>query len=199
MEKEYIKKDYAKSQYNLDHPRYHFQDNYNKRKIFKINYSFYPYLQVKQNLSYDENAIYIYKLTGMLNITKLDYYLKVEESIDFFKLNHIHISMAFDKNYSDLSLISIASILNTSSENTYIHFHILALNFGIEEIKKIIYLRKINNRVEFIFYNAKQVEYDFEQGKMEGRGFGIFAKILIPQIINILKVATTEPMHIFII
>ena len=53
--------------------------------------------------------------------------------------------MSFDKNYTDLSLISIASILNTSSENTFIHFHILSLNFGFNEIKKIIDLRKINN------------------------------------------------------
>ena len=182
---ELIINNFNKSQYNLDHPRYHFQDEFKKRKLFKINYSYYPYLHLESNLSYDENAMYIYNLTGMLNITKLDYYyLKKEEIINPLIHNHIHISMAFDKNYTDLSLISIASILNTSSTNTYIHIHILGLNFGLEEIKKITYLKNINNKVEFIFYNAKQVEYDFEQGKMEGREFGIFAKILSPQIIN---------------
>ena len=82
----------------------------------------------------------------MLNITKLEYlYKKKPNNLDNSILNNIHISMSFDKNYTDLSLISIASILNTSSENTFIHFHILSLNFGFNEIKKIIDLRKINN------------------------------------------------------
>ena len=105
-------------------------------------------------------------------------------AINIFYYNHIHLSMGFDKNYSDLSLVSIASILNTSSPDTYIHFHILGLKFGVEEIKDIIDLRKINNRVEFIFYNAKQVEYDFEISKKERRGSGNFARLLSPQIIN---------------
>ena len=121
----------------------------------------------------------------MLNITKLDYYYHLEKSFDnFLSLNQIHISMAFDKNYSDLALISIASVLNTSSPFTYIHFHILGLNFDFIEIKKIIDLRKINNNVDFIFYNAKQVMYDFDRGEHEERGFGVYGKILSPQIIN---------------
>ena len=182
---EIIINNFNKSHYNLIHPRYYFQDEYKKRKLFKIDYSYYPYLHLKKNFSYEENAIYIYNLTGMLNITKLNYYFfQKEEKINLQMYNHIHISMAFDKNYTDLSLITIASILNTSSTYTYIHIHILGLNFGFKEIKKITYLEKINNKVEFIFYNSKQVEYDFDQGKKEGRGFGIFAKILSPQIIN---------------
>ena len=121
----------------------------------------------------------------MLNITKLDYYyFKNKTTINIFNLNQIHLSMAFDKNYCDLSLISIASILNTSSSDTYIHFHILGLNFGFKEIKKIMELKKINNKVDFIFYNAQQVEYDFEIGSHDPRGFGAYAKILSPQIIN---------------
>ena len=74
--------------------------------------------------------------------------------------------------------------MNTSSSDTYIHFHISALNFTFSEIKAIIDLRKINNKVDFVFYNAKQVEYDFERAKNERRGFGNYAKILSPQIIN---------------
>ena len=38
--------------------------------------------------------------------------------------------------------------------------------------------------VEFIFYNAKQVEYDFEIAKKERRGAANFARLLSPQIIN---------------
>ena len=58
----------------------------------------------------------IYNSTGMLNITKLEFfYFKKESNINILSLNHIHISMAFDKEYSDLSLVSIVSILNTSA------------------------------------------------------------------------------------
>jgi lipopolysaccharide biosynthesis glycosyltransferase len=183
--KEYIVKKFHISNYSLDHPRYHFQDKFTKRKLFKINYSYYPYLKISDNFSYEYNAMEIYQLTGMLNITKLEmYYYNNESEIDILNLNHIHISMAFDNNYSDLALISIVSVLNSSSNDTYIHYHILGLNFGFNEIKKIIDLRKINNKVEFIFYNAKQVEYDFQQSKNERRGAGNFARFLSPQIIN---------------
>ena len=122
----------------------------------------------------------------MLNITKLEYYYfgKNDVELNILNLNHIHISMSFDEKYSDLALISIASILNTSNIDTYIHFHILGLNFRFEVIEKVINLRKINNKVDFIFYNAKQAEYDFKKGKYDKRGFGVFAKILIPQIVN---------------
>ena len=182
---EYIVKKYNFSSYNLTHPRYHFQDEYNKRKTFKINYSYYPYLQISQKLSYKENAMKIYNSTGMLNITKLEFfYFKNESNINILSLNHIHISMAFDKEYSDLSLVSIVSILNTSSSDTYIHFHILGLNFGFDEINNIIKLRKINNKIEFIFYNCKQVEYDFDISLKERRGPANFARLLSPEIIN---------------
>ena len=151
----------------------------------------------------------IYNSTGMLNITKLEYYYQSTKSnIDISNFNEIHLSMAFDKNYSNLALISIASILliffiillyldlfilkylkklntiNTSNIDTYIHFHILALHFGYAEIKKIIDMRKINNKVDFVFYNAKQVEYDFNKAKYDRRKYGNYAKILIPEIVN---------------
>lgn len=169
----------------MDYPRYNFQNKYTQRKLFKINYSFYPYLNISRKKSYKENAINIYKSTGMLNISKLDfYYFKKENEINISNFNHIHLSMGFDKNYTDLSLVSIASILNTSSPNTFIHFHILGLNFKFGEIKKIINLRKINKNVEFIFYNAKQAEFDFNNSKKDYRGTGNFARLLSPQIIN---------------
>lgn len=122
----------------------------------------------------------------MLNITKLDYYTnrKNLQNINFYQFNHIHLAMSFTKNYTDISLLSIASILNTSNFNTYIHFHILGLYFTIEEIKKITNLRRINNKIEFIFYNAKQAEYDFELALKDHRGVGNYAKILIPEIVN---------------
>ena len=184
-DKDYAKKKINSSHFNLSNPRYNFQEDYNKRKIFKINYSYNPYIKISKNFSYEQNAMDIYISTGMLNITKLEYFYQPEKcNIDISNLNEIHLSMAFDKNYSDLALISIASILNTSNIDTYIHFHILALNFGYAEIKKIIALRKINTKVEFIFYNAKQVEYDFDKAKYDRRKYGNYAKILIPEIVN---------------
>lgn len=144
-------------------------------------------MNVFKDFSYKENAMKIYNSTGMLNVTKLDILYNKKQylnNIDILNMNHIHISMAFDKDDSDLSLVSIASILNTSGCDTYIHFHILGLNFDFEEIKKISDLKKINNKVEFIFYNAKQVEYDFPRAKNEKRGFGNYAKLLCPQIVN---------------
>ena len=122
----------------------------------------------------------------MLNITKLEYYYyhKNINNYNLYNLNQIHISMALDKEYTDLALISIASVLNTSNSDTYIHFHILGLFFGYEEIESIINLRKINNKIEFIFYNAIQAKYDFEKGAEDRRGYGNYAKILIPQIVN---------------
>lgn len=185
-EREYIIKNFKRSNYNLNNSRYTFQENYNKRKIFKINYSYNPYTKISNKYSYEINAMKIYNKTGMLNITKLEYYYYNNEkyNINNSNMNEIHLTMAFDKNYSNLALISIASVLNSSSTNTYIHFHILGLNFGFDEIKKIIDLRKINLKVEFIFYNAKQVEYDFDRAKHERRKYGNYAKILSPQIVN---------------
>ena len=93
--------------------------------------------------------------------------------------------MAFDRNYTELSSISIASILNVSNKDTFIHFHILCLDFKFKDIEKIIQLKRINMNVEFIFYNAKKAIYDFgKRGKKEKRGIGNYAKILIPQIVN---------------
>ena len=182
---EYLIKKYHISNYSLEHPRYHFQEKFNQRRTFKINYSYYPYLQITKKLSYEENVINIYNSTGMINITKFEfYYFQKNININILMFNHIHLSMGFDKDYSDLALVSIVSILNSSSSDTYIHFHILGLNFGFSEIKKIIDLRKVNNQVEFIFYNAKQVEYDFEISLKERRGPGNFARLLSPQIIN---------------
>lgn len=175
---------YYTSNYNKNHIRYKFQNIFNERQIFKINYSFLPYININKKISYEQNAWNIYISNGILNFTKLDYYYN-NIDINTADLNHIHISMAFDKNYLELSTISMASILNTLSNITYIHFHILCLNFDYKDMYKIIQLRKINKNVDFTFYNAKQAEYDFgERAKKEHRGIGNYAKILAPEIVN---------------
>ena len=93
--------------------------NIKTEKFFKINYSYYPYLQISKNLSYRENAMLLYKNTGMLNITKLEYYyLDNYKDIKISDFNQIHVTMAFGKIYSDIALVSIASVLNASNPDS---------------------------------------------------------------------------------
>ena len=120
----------------------------------------------------------------MLNITLLNYYYN-NININTSNFNHLHLSMSFDTKYIYLASISIASILNTSSVNTYIHFHLLLNNVEYKDIKVIIDLKKINKNVEFIFYNAKQIEYDLEYKKDKGwRGIGDFSRLITAVIVN---------------
>ena len=121
----------------------------------------------------------------MLNITKLDIAYYNKNIKDSSKFNNIHLSMGHDANYILLSLISIASILNTTNKDTFIHFHFVLLGCKFEDMKPIIALNEIYENVEFIFYDGKQVEYDFLQyGAKETRGIGDYAKFLIPEIVN---------------
>ena len=119
----------------------------------------------------------------MLNTTLLDIYYFNNVS-NRNKFNHIHISMGTDENFVLLAMISLASILNNSSPDTFIHFHMLLLNCPFENIKNFYNMKNINKNVEFIFYNAKQAEYDFSRGKKEVRGMGDYTRVLIPEIVN---------------
>ncbi len=180
-----IKKKINFTYYNSSNIRYHFPDIFYNRKIFKINYSYMPYEKIDTSKSYEENAEYIFQLTGMLNITKLDIAYRIHNPIDMSDFNHIHLSMGHDTNYILLSLVTIASILNTTNKDTFIHFHFVLVGSNFKDMKPIISLKKIYQNVDFIFYNGKQVEYDFfEYGKKEIRGLGDYAKFLIPEIVN---------------
>ena len=182
---EIIVKPYTKIYYNSSNLRYHFHDLFDNRKIFKINYNYLPYTKINTKMSFDDNAKNIYKSTGILNLTKLYIYYN-NKDIDTSKFNHIHLGMGFDRNYIFLSAITMASILNTSSPDTYIHFHLVLINnIKYTDLKTIIDLKKINRNVEYIFYNGKQAEFDFgERGKKEWRGVGEYTRILIPEIVN---------------
>ena len=140
-------------------------------------------MKINKSLSFYENAKIIFKTTGMLNITLLNnhYFNNITNNSEF---NHIHVCMGIDKNFVLLSLISLSSLFNNSNQYTFIHMHILLINCDFEDIQKIYSLKFINKNVEFIFYNAKQVEYDFPRGKNEVRGFGDYTRILAPEIVN---------------
>lgn len=181
--KEYYFHSFNKTISNFEKNRYHFKDIYN-RKRYKINYSYIPYQKINKYISYDENAKNLFILNGILNITLLDFYY-YGFYLDNSKLKHIHLSMSFDNNYALLSYVSIASILNTSNIDTYIHFHFILNNCSYEIIKSIIDLKKINNKIDLVFYNGIQAEYDFgKRPKIERRGIGEYTRLLIPQIIN---------------
>lgn len=152
--------------------------------MYKINYSYLIYEKAKRFNTFDKAADFIFEKTGMLNITLLNYYYN-DINIDTSDLNHIHLGMCFDRNYIILSKISMASILNTSSSNTYIHFHI-GLNYcKYSDAKALLDLQKINKNMELIFYKGKQAELDFyENGKKGFRGIGDYTRVLLPQIVN---------------
>ena len=132
-------KNYSKTKYNKTNIRYHFDEIYSNRTLFKINYSYLPYTNVIKSISYDKNANILFSLTGMLNLTLLDFYYH-NIDIDKTKFNHIHISMGFDENYVLLSSIAIASLLNNSDSETFIHLHLILTNCSYENIKPIINL-----------------------------------------------------------
>ena len=181
---DYPYKNYSRINYNSSNIRYHFDEFYKQRKLFKINYSYLPYEKVKKYNSYEQAADYIFESTGMLNITLLNYYYH-NINIDISKFNHIHIGMCFDANYIILSKISIASILNTSSADTFIHFHIGLNGCKFSDIKSLLDLKRINKNIEFIFYKGTQAEYDFcNKGSKTFRGIGDYTRVLLPQIVN---------------
>ena len=139
---------------------------------------------MKRYNSYDKAADYIFEYTGILNITLLNYYYN-NINIDTSNYNHIHLAMSFDANYIILSKISIASILNTSSPDTFIHFHIGLNGCKYSDIKILLDLKKINKNIEFIFYKGIQAELDFyNNGKKGFRGIGDYTRVLLPQIVN---------------
>ena len=93
--------------------------------------------------------------------------------------------MSFDANYIILSKITMASILNNSSPDTFIHFHIGLNGCKYSNIKILLDLIKINKNFEFIFYKGTQAELDFySHGKKGFRGIGDFTRVLLPQIVN---------------
>ena len=125
----------------------------------------------------------IFENTGMLNMTLLNAYY-YGNATKKKKPNHIHVCMGMDGNVVLLSLISMSSLFKNSSPNTFIHIHIMLINCAYEDIQLIYSLNYINKNVEFIFYNAKQAEYDFSRGLKEGRGVGDYTRVLAPEIVN---------------
>ena len=143
-------------------------------------------LNINKSFSYDENAKLLFLQNKILNFNKLDRcYYKI--NIDESKFNNIHISFAFDNNYTLLSSITIANILNISNPDTFVHFHIIVTKgFEYKNMKKLYSIKlKVNNNSEMIFYNGSRVEEDFGKHiKYEKCGTGEYAKLLVAVLID---------------
>ena len=156
-----------------------------------------PDFSVNKAISYEENGQTLYSKYGYINMNELDkeYYgkSKAENSV---ANNHIHIALCFNEDYHLLASVTIASILKNADSTSFIHLHIIALNgLKFETMKKVYSLKeKINNNSEFIFYNGKKAEEDFELGaKVSERGIIDYARLLIPELLtNINKVISLD-------
>jgi lipopolysaccharide biosynthesis glycosyltransferase len=86
-----------------------------------------------------------------------------------------------------LASVTIISILKTANSNSFIHIHIIvSKGFEYETMKKLSSLKgKINNNVEFIFYDGSKAEEDFGSHiKHEIYGVGEYAKLLGPILVD---------------
>ena len=73
-EEHIINKPFSKTFYDKTNIRYNFEDIFDKRKLFLIDYSDDLYQNINKSLSFDDNGRKIFESSGMLNITKLEYY-----------------------------------------------------------------------------------------------------------------------------
>ena len=86
-----------------------------------------------------------------------------------------------------MASVTIISILKTANSNSFIHIHIIvSKGFEYETMKKLSSLKgKINNNVEFIFYDGSKAEEDFGSHiKHEIYGVGEYAKLLGPILVD---------------
>ena len=142
--------------------------------------------KIKKSYPLSKNADDIFEEKGGINFNILySLYNNINEQ-KLSNYNHIHITLCVNEEYHLLASVTIASILKNANSNTYIHFHIIALNNLPGKImEKIFSLRKINENTEFIFYNGKKAEEDFKKGaKISKRGMIDYGRLLIPEVID---------------
>ena len=167
-----------------------FDTLFERMKVYEIDNSYCNYVNLNDSMSYYENAEIIYNQTGMINFTLLNiyYYEKERKNKNYpdFQYNHIHIGMAFDNNYTLVSLPTIASILNTSKSSSYIHFHLcITEDFQFLNVIRINSLKqKINNNSDFTFYSCAQGEIYYTDNSPQFRGVGDYLRFTILEEVN---------------
>jgi hypothetical protein len=136
--------------------------------------------EVQTNKIYDEFAKKLFLENKTISFDYLDeHFYGIKRNYSNF--DNIHILFAFNNEYYLLASVTIISILKTANDNSFIHIHIIASKgFEYETMKKLNSLKgKINNNVEFIFYDGSKAEEDFgSQIKNESYGIGEYAKLL---------------------
>ena len=104
-------------------------------------------------------------------------------------LNHIHIAMSLNNNYTYPIMVSITSILLNSNKNTFIQFHLLIGNdVEIENQNKILSLNHINNNTNFTFYNVRNNFNGWIIGKEKVTVASFYRSILGELIKNVDKI-----------
>ena len=123
-----------------------------------------------------------YEKQGFVNINK------IESTIHGGRLwvelqnreSEINVGAAFDENYIFLSIMTIASIMDSQKAETKIRLHFGVVDgFSVENMLKIYLLReRIREDVEFNFYNAKKVETELKG--IYPKGNAVCARLLLP-------------------
>lgn len=97
--------------------------------------------------------------------------------------------MSLNNNYTYPIIVSMASILINSNNNTFIHFHILIGNDTTNENKnKILSILKLNNNSKLKFYNVKNNFNGWIHGKKKITVAGFYRSILSELIRNLKKI-----------
>lgn len=119
------------------------------------------------NKEIENNKRFLHKITeifnkeGKVNINEiesiLDFKKKQQKKIKIFNKNTVHVGFTLDKGFLLQTMITVASIMATQSNNTKIIFHFGVIqNFTSFHMFKIYQLRnKLNNLTEFNFYYLK--------------------------------------------
>ena len=142
---------------------------------------------IDKSISLSENADKIFKQKHEINFNKLNELYNNIKQQSLSNKKEVHITLCFNEAYHLLASVTIASILKNANSDTYIYFHIIALNnLSGKIMKKIFSLReKINFKSEFIFYNGEQAEIDFKEGALSSeRGIIDYARLLIPELVD---------------
>ena len=150
--------------------------------FFFLNYIFS--FQIKSSFK----RIYYLKKKYILKIIKYLLFAISLSIIIFIRIinffNHIHISMSFNNNYIYPIMISITSILMNAKNSTFIHLHfIIGNDVYINNINKILSLKKNNSNSDFTFHNVGDTFKGWIHGKKKIT-FAAFYRIILGEIIK---------------
>ena len=149
----------------------------NNKTIINHDFDLTNYLIKKLNETYEKQ--------GFVNINKIE--STISRGRLWAKLQNnsseINVGSTFDENYIFLSMMTIASIMDSQKIETKVRFHFGVVDgFSVESMLKIYLLReRIREDVEFNFYNAKKVETELKG--VHPKGNAVCARLLLPELL----------------